>query len=51
LKKIGTLARADIERLVGNRVYLQLWVKIRADWADDEQSLAAFGYSDGTPGS
>ena len=50
LKKIGSLARADIERLVGNRVYLQLWVKIRADWADDEQSLAAFGYSDGSPG-
>ncbi len=50
LKKIGSLARADIERLVGNRVYLQLWVKIRADWADDEQSLAAFGYSDGSQG-
>lgn len=50
LKKIGSLARADIERLLGNRVYLQLWVKIRADWADDEQSLAAFGYSDGSPG-
>ncbi|MDH3762227.1 MAG: GTPase Era [Gammaproteobacteria bacterium] len=49
LKKIGSLARADIERLLGNRVYLQLWVKIRADWADDEQSLAAFGYSDGSP--
>lgn len=50
LKKIGSLARADIERLLGSKVYLQLWVKIRADWADDEQSLAAFGYSDGTPG-
>ncbi len=50
LKKIGSLARADIERLVGNKVYLQLWVKIRADWADDEQSLAAFGYSDGSQG-
>jgi len=49
LKKIGSLARADIERLLGNRVYLQLWVKVRADWADDEQSLAAFGYSDGSP--
>jgi GTP-binding protein Era len=49
LKKIGSLARADIEKLLGNRVYLQLWVKIRADWADDEQSLAAFGYSDGSP--
>ncbi len=46
LKKIGSLAREDIERLVDNRVYLQLWVKIREDWADDEKSLAAFGYSD-----
>ena len=46
LKKIGTQAREDIQRLVENKVYLQLWVKIREDWADDEQSLAAFGYSD-----
>lgn len=50
LKKTGSLARSDIERLIDNRVYLQLWVKVREDWADDEQSLAAFGYSDGTPG-
>ncbi len=48
LKKIGSLARGDIERLIAGKVYLQLWVKVRADWADDEQSLAAFGYSDGT---
>ena len=46
LKKVGTLARGDLEKLIGNRVYLQLWVKVREDWADDEQSLAAFGYSD-----
>lgn len=46
LKKTGSLARADIERLVDTKVYLQLWVKIREDWADDERSLAAFGYSD-----
>ena len=46
LKKIGTQARKDIQRLVENKVYLQLWVKIREDWADDEQSLAFFGYSD-----
>ena len=50
LKQVGTLARSDIERLIGVRVYLQLWVKIRVDWADDEQSLASFGYSDGNPG-
>jgi GTP-binding protein Era len=49
LKKTGSLARSDIERLIGVRVYLQLWVKVRADWADDEQSLASFGYSDGNP--
>jgi len=46
LKKIGIQAREDIQRLVENKVYLQLWVKIREDWADDEQSLAVFGYSD-----
>jgi len=46
LKKVGSLARADIEHLISARVYLQLWVKIREDWADDEKSLAAFGYSD-----
>ncbi len=46
LKKIGSQARADLERLLEGKVYLQLWVKLREDWADDEQSLAAFGYSD-----
>ncbi|MCH7881105.1 MAG: GTPase Era [Proteobacteria bacterium] len=50
LKKIGTLARKDIEHLVDNRVYLQLWVKIREDWADDEKALASFGYSDANSG-
>ena len=47
LKQTGSLARSDIERLIGVRVYLQLWVKVRADWSDDEQSLASFGYADG----
>lgn len=50
LKKIGSAARRDIERLLDGKVYLQLWVKVREDWADDEQSLAAFGYSDGNQG-
>lgn len=45
LKKIGSEARRDIERLVDSKVYLQLWVKVREDWSDDERSLAAFGYS------
>ena len=46
LKKIGGLARADIEQLVNTKVYLQLWAKVRQDWADDEHALAAFGYCD-----
>ncbi len=50
LKKTGTLARSDLEHLLEKKVYLQLWVKVREDWADDEQSLAAFGYSDADPG-
>lgn len=45
LKKTGAEARADIEKLVDGKVYLQLWVKVREDWSDDERSLAAFGYS------
>ncbi len=45
LKTIGSEARRDIEALVDNKVYLQLWVKVREDWSDDERSLAAFGYS------
>ncbi|MCP4490733.1 MAG: GTPase Era [Gammaproteobacteria bacterium] len=45
LKQVGSLARHDIEKLIDGQVYLQLWVKVREDWADDERSLAAFGYS------
>jgi len=45
LKKIGAQARQDIERLADNKVYLQLWVKVREGWSDDERSLAAFGYA------
>lgn len=44
LKKIGTLARVDIEKLLGSKVYLQLWVKVKKDWRDDPQSLKGFGY-------
>lgn len=50
LKKTGSLARSDLERLLEVKVYLQLWVKVREDWADDEKSLAAFGYSDANSG-
>jgi GTP-binding protein Era len=44
LKKIGIQARRDIEKLVGKKVFLRLWVKIKENWTDDEQSLRSFGY-------
>ncbi|MCR5557999.1 MAG: KH domain-containing protein [Butyrivibrio sp.] len=44
LKKIGSAARKDIEELVGCKVNLQLWVKVRRDWRDDKTQLKSFGY-------
>jgi len=45
LKKVGTMARIGIEDLLQRKVYLQLWVKIREGWSDDERSLQSFGYT------
>lgn len=45
LKRIGRAAREEIERLVGNRVYLELWVKVREKWRRDEQELRRLGYA------
>jgi len=44
LKKIGIQARQDLERLFEQRVFLQLWVKIRSGWSDDERALRSLGY-------
>lgn len=44
LKDIGTQARQDIEKNVGKKVYLQLWVKVKTGWADDERALRSLGY-------
>ncbi|NLX87128.1 MAG: GTPase Era [Clostridiales bacterium] len=44
LKKLGTLARGDIEGLLGCRVFLELWVKVKKDWRNTAGSLSAFGY-------
>lgn len=46
LKKIGRKARIDMERMFGQRVFLQLWVKVKEGWSDDERSLRELGYSD-----
>ena len=44
LKQIGTLARQEMEKLFDGRVYLELWVKVRADWSDDERVLKQMGF-------
>lgn len=45
LKKIGSLARPDIEDLVGKQVNLKLWVKVKRDWRDSDFLLKNFGYN------
>lgn len=44
LKKIGTKARLEIEKLVDKKVFLRLWIKVKEDWTDDERALRSFGY-------
>lgn len=44
LKKIGSASRYEIERLVGSKVNLKLWVKVKKDWRDSELLLKNFGY-------
>ena len=46
LKGIGKSARLEIEALLGTRVYLQLWVKVKENWRDSDFALSNFGYKD-----
>ncbi|MBE5934468.1 MAG: GTPase Era [Lachnospiraceae bacterium] len=46
LKSIGTKARLEIENLLGNKVNLQLWVKVKKDWRDSDFLLKNYGYKD-----
>lgn len=46
LKEIGTRARHDIEQLLGNKVYLELWVKVEKDWRKRKSNLQEYGYRD-----
>lgn len=46
LKKIGTEARLDLEKLLGQKVYLQLWVKVKKGWSDSERALQSLGFLD-----
>jgi GTP-binding protein Era len=49
LKGVGTGARKEMEALFGVRVYLQLWVKVREGWSNDERALQSLGYADFEP--
>jgi GTPase len=44
LKRIGSEARQELERLMGAKVFLELWVKVRSGWADNEEHLRSYGY-------
>ncbi len=46
LKEIGVKARQDIENLLGSKVYLELWVKVKKDWRNKKEQLKNLGYSD-----
>ena len=44
LRRIGTYAREDLEKLLGTKVYLDLWVKVKENWRESEVSVSNFGY-------
>jgi GTPase len=44
LKTIGAEARRDMETLFDAKVFLELWVKVKSGWADDERALRSLGY-------
>ena len=44
IKRIGTEARQELEKLLGAKVFIELWVKVRSGWADNEARVRSFGY-------
>jgi GTP-binding protein Era len=44
LKRIGSEARQELEKLMDAKVFLEIWVKVRSGWADDEEHLRSYGY-------
>lgn len=44
LRRIGTYAREDLEKLLGTKVFLDLWVKVKENWRESDVSVANFGY-------
>ncbi|WP_409969429.1 GTPase Era [Bengtsoniella intestinalis] len=46
LKKISTMARKDMEKFMGTKVYLQTWVKVKENWRENQNYVRSFGYND-----
>jgi GTP-binding protein Era len=46
IRDVGTDARVDMEKLLGTKVMLKLWVKVKSGWSDDERALRSLGYDD-----
>ena len=46
LKKIGTMARQDIQKMLDKKVYLELWVKVKNDWRNSDFLIKNFGYKE-----
>jgi GTP-binding protein Era len=44
IKRIGAAARKDIERMVGCKVFLKLWVRVQKNWTKDERTVRKLGY-------
>lgn len=44
LKKVGTMARIDIQKMLGRKVFLELWVKVKSDWRNNNYLIRNFGY-------
>ena len=44
LKRISTETRQDLEKILDAKVFLEVWVKVKSGWADDEARVKSFGY-------
>ena len=46
LKQVGSAARCNMERLFDSKVYLNLWVKVKTGWSDDDRAIKSLGYDE-----
>ena len=46
LKRIGSYARADLEKMLEKKVYLNLWVKVKENWRESARAVGNFGYQE-----